>query len=162
MISYSSISSAYNLISKYTIRTDVLATQYENVHLYLKLCNQQTTGSFKLRGATHKILKAGQVDTVSAVSSGNHGQAVALAAKNQGIKAHIYVPNNCVQSKADAIAAYGAKLIRFSEPFENVEMKVRQNTDALYISPYNDPDVIAGQGTVGLELAEQTPRIDTV
>ena len=129
-----------------------------NVHL--KLENLQTTGSFKLRGATAKLtalprdaLERGLVTA----SSGNHGAAVACAAARLGARVRVFVPNGTPQTKFDAIARYGGSALRHGDDGLQTETHARAFAAAHglhYVSPYNDPDVIAGQGTLGLELAE--------
>ncbi len=129
--------------------------------VWLKLDNQQLTGSFKLRGATNKMLVLDSVDRargVVAASSGNHGAAVACAAHAVGCPATVYVPTGAVESKLDAIRAWGGKVRLHGDDCVHAEAEARRfaaETGAPYLSPYNDPAIIAGQGTVGLEIATQ-------
>jgi threonine dehydratase len=104
-------------------------------------------------------------DSVIAVSSGNHGMAVAFSARAFGKKCTVILPENPVQEKADAIAEYGAQVLKFGKYHNEREEKARQmveETGAAFIHPFNDPAIIAGQGTCGLEIAEQLAGIDSV
>ena len=136
--------------------------------VYLKLENLQLTGSFKLRGAMSRMLSltASQREIgVVAASTGNHGAAVAHAMTSLGIPGRIFVPETASPAKLAAIRSYGAEIRTGGG--DPVESEIRARRDAeengmVYISPYNDPRVIAGQGTVGVELARQIGRIDAV
>lgn len=132
--------------------------------VYLKLECFQPIRVFKIRGAYNKL---SQVDAkeVIAVSSGNHGIAVAYSARALGKKCTVILPENPVKEKADAIAEYGAEVVRFGKYHNEREEKAREMvkaTGAALIHPFNDFDVIAGQGTCGLEIAEQRADIDSV
>jgi threonine dehydratase len=135
---------------------------------WLKLENLQLTGSFKLRGATNKILSLSDEARrpgVVAASSGNHGAAVACAAASIGCSALVYVPESVASSKLEAIRSWGAEVRKHGEDALLTELEARRHaadTGMTYISPYNDPAVVAGQGTLGLELVEQLPRLDAV
>ncbi len=136
--------------------------------MFCKLENRQTTGSFKLRGATNRLLtlsdeqrKRGCV----AASSGNHGAAVARAAKQLGVAAVVFVPERTVESKVAKIRAYGADIRFFGTDGLDTELHARAYANEhglFYLSPYNDPEVIAGQGTVGVEIVADLPDVDTV
>jgi threonine dehydratase len=134
----------------------------------LKAENLQRTGSFKVRGAVNKLstLSAGErAAGVVAASAGNHGQAVAWAARELGIPATIYVPQDAPMAKVDACKNYGATTVMTGVYFEDaLEAAVRHVEDegGTFIHPYEDQLVIAGQGTIGLELAEQVPDVETV
>ena len=138
-----------------------------NASVFLKLENLQVTGSFKIRGAMAKLSllpKDVQRGIVTA-SSGNHGAAVACAVAQFGGSAVVFVPNNASQIKCDAIRGYGAQVQRHGEDGLFTELHARQfalEQDRIYISPYNDADVIAGQGTIGLEILEALPDVDAV
>jgi threonine dehydratase len=138
------------------------------VSVLSKLENLQDTGSFKLRGATNKILSLthDQRDRgVVAASNGNHGLGVAAAAQRARIPAEVYVSSHVSPSKAEGIESYGARLYKVgTEPLE-AELAARAAAEAsgrVFISPYNDMEVMAGQGSVAVELVEQFPRIDAV
>lgn len=134
----------------------------------LKLEIVQSTGSFKIRGALNALLRLGQrqpdAATVVTASAGNHGRAVALAAEIAGVAARVYVPATAPAVKRDAIARLGATIVEAAS-YDDAEVKARQDADAtgaVYISPYNHLDVIAGAGTVVLEVLADWPELDTV
>jgi threonine dehydratase len=134
----------------------------------LKAENLQRTGSFKVRGAVNKLSTLTPEERaagVVAASAGNHGQAVAWAARELGMPATIYVPQDAPMAKVDACKNYGAKTVLSGTYFEDaLEAATRhvEETGGTFIHPYEDQLVIAGQGTVGLELAEQVPDVETV
>jgi threonine dehydratase len=134
----------------------------------LKAENLQRTGAFKVRGAFNRISTLTPQERaagVVAASAGNHGQAVAWAARAAGIPARIYVPQDAPMAKVEACRTYGAELIMEGAGFEEalaLAMAYVEETGATFIHPFEDPAVIAGQGTVGLELAEQVPEAETV
>jgi threonine dehydratase len=136
--------------------------------LYLKLENLQHTGSFKARGAFSKLLSLdplARARGVIAASTGNHGAAVAFAAAALHTRARIVVPRGANPGKLAAIKALGGEVLVHGDDSGVSEMHARSLADAEaipYISPYNDPDVVAGQGTVGIELARQLPSVDAV
>ena len=136
--------------------------------VYLKLDNLQVTGSFKARGAVHKLLSLSEEVRsrgVIAASSGNHGAAVAYAARALGCTAEVYVPTYASEAKIAAIRAYGADVTLVGEACVETEVHARGLAEArgmAYVSPYNDLDVIRGQATLGAELAEQVPGLDAV
>jgi len=129
--------------------------------LWLKCENAQVTGSFKLRGALNKILQLTAHELASGVvaaSAGNHGQGVAYAARLVGARATIVVPDDAVRRKIAAIRGLGAEVVEVPGGYGAAEAAGRSmamERGAVWVSPYNDPDVIAGQGTIGLELLEQ-------
>jgi threonine dehydratase len=143
-------------------------SQLSGADVYCKLENLQYTGSFKARGAMNKLLSLSpevRERGVIAASTGNHGAAVARSATILNVKATIFVPNDSDSSKVQAIERYGAE-VRFHGD-DCVEAEVFARTFAAdngltYIPPYNDPQVIGGQGTIGIELARQMDRIDAV
>ncbi len=134
----------------------------------LKAENLQRTGSFKVRGAVNKLSTLSAAERaagVVAASAGNHGQAVAWAARELGIPATIYVPQDAPMAKVDACKNYGATTVMTGAYFEDaLEASVRhvEEKGGTFIHPYEDQLVIAGQGTIGLELAEQVPDVETV
>jgi threonine dehydratase len=136
--------------------------------VWLKAENLQRTGSFKVRGAVNKIATLGLDDRAAGVvtaSAGNHGQAVAWAAREAGVRARIYVPLDAPMAKVDACRNYGAELELEGERIEGSlesALEYARATGATFVHPYEDPLVIAGQGTIGLELAEQLPQSGTV
>jgi threonine dehydratase len=134
----------------------------------LKAENLQRTGSFKVRGAVSKIstLSKGERRAgVVAASAGNHGQAVAWAAREAGIKATIFMPQDAPMAKVEPTKNYGAKAELRGANFEEALAAARQyveSTGATFVHPYEDERVIAGQGTIGLEIADQVPDVETV
>jgi threonine dehydratase len=134
--------------------------------VHLKLENLQATGSFKVRGATHALLSAGESATdVVTASSGNHGIAVARAAAETGRHALIFVPDTVADAKLKEIQALDAEIRRIEGDPVEAELAARahsKRTGVPYISPYNDPYVVAGQGTIGIELASDLASLDVV
>ncbi|HEY6835525.1 MAG TPA: pyridoxal-phosphate dependent enzyme [Gaiellaceae bacterium] len=134
----------------------------------LKAENLQRTGSFKVRGATNKIATLSKGERragVVAASAGNHGQAVAWAAREAGIKATIFMPQDAPMAKVEPTKNYGAKAelqgATFEEALEAARAHV-QSSGATFVHPYEDERVIAGQGTIGLEIVDQVPDVETV
>jgi threonine dehydratase len=136
--------------------------------VHLKAENLQRTGAFKIRGAVNKIEGLSEAERkagVVAASAGNHGQAVAWAAREAGIEATIFMPAETPMAKVDATRNYGARAELTGEAFEEAlaaAIAYVDETGATFVHPYEDLDVIAGQGTIGLELAEQLPDAETV
>jgi threonine dehydratase len=134
----------------------------------LKAENLQRTGSFKIRGAVNKLATLSPVEReagVVAASAGNHGQAVAWAARELGIRARIYVPLDAPMAKVEACRNYGAETELSGADFEDAlaaALEDVEETGATFIHPYEDQHVIAGQGTIALELLEQAPDLETV
>lgn len=137
-------------------------------NIHFKLENQQTTGSFKLRGATNRLLTLGEAQRAKgcvAASSGNHGAAVACAAQQLGISSVVFVPEQTSTAKVDAIRRYGGDVRYFGTDGLDTEQHARQFAERnglSYLSPYNDIQVIAGQGSCGVEIVEQLPNVDAV
>jgi threonine dehydratase len=130
--------------------------------LLLKAENLQRTGSFKIRGAYTKIAALSEKERragVVAASAGNHGQAVAWAAREAGIAATIFVPEQAPMAKVDAARGYGAEVVMVGAGYDEAEQASRALADegATLVHAFEDPEVIAGQGTLGLELAAQLP-----
>ena len=136
--------------------------------LYLKTENLQVTGSFKVRGAYYKMSKLTAEEKargVIACSAGNHAQGVALAAQKNGIKAVICLPDGAPISKVEATKSYGAEVCLVEGVYDDAyrrALELRDEKGYTFIHPFNDPDVIAGQGTIALELIEQLDNIDAV
>jgi threonine dehydratase len=134
----------------------------------LKAENLQRTGSFKVRGATNKIAMLSKGERragVVAASAGNHGQAVAWAAREAGIKSTIFMPQDAPMAKVEPTKNYGAKAELRGANFEEALAAAQQyveSTGATFVHPYEDEKVIAGQGTIGLEIADQVPDVETV
>jgi threonine dehydratase len=134
--------------------------------LYFKCENLQEMGAFKTRGASNAVLSRTAAELRAGVvthSSGNHGAAVARAAQHRQVPAHVVMPRNSSAAKLAAVRAYGGQ-ITLCEPTvaarEAAAAQIVAATGAVFIHPYDDPDVIAGQGTIALELLEQVPQLD--
>jgi len=134
----------------------------------LKAENLQRTGAFKVRGAVNKVATLSADERaagVVAASAGNHGQAVAWAARQAGIPATIFVPQDAPMAKVEAARSYGAEVEMTGERFEDALAAARERVEsagATFVHPYEDEAVIAGQGTIGLELAEQVPELESL
>jgi threonine dehydratase len=136
--------------------------------VWLKTENLQRTGSFKIRGAVNKIATLSDRERragVVAASAGNHGQAVAWAAREEGVKATVYMPQDAPMAKVEPTKTYGATAELMGATFEDAlaaALEHAEKSGATFVHPYEDEVVIAGQGTIGLELAEQVPQAETV
>lgn len=136
--------------------------------IYLKCENRQKTGSFKIRGASNKIaalVERGEVKSVVASSAGNHAQGVAFAAKNFGIPATIAMPATAPIAKVQATQGYGANVVLSGDCYDDAYAKaceICEAEGATFLHPYNDLEVIAGQGTLGLEILSDLPTVDIV
>jgi threonine dehydratase len=134
----------------------------------LKAENLQRTGSFKIRGAVYKLSTLSDEERragVVAASAGNHGQAVAWAARQAGTPATIFVPQDAPMAKVEAARSYGARVEMTGERFEDAVVAAQglvESDGATFIHAYEDERVIAGQGTIGLELAQQVPELETL
>ena len=143
-------------------------SQIGNCRVYLKLENLQITGSFKLRGAVNKLLslsdEARERGVVTA-STGNQGAAIAYLLKKFNCRGTIYLPENASPAKIDALRLYEADLKFYETDCVKTEIfakKIAEKNNQVFISPYNDPKIIGGQGTIGVELARQIKAVDTV
>ncbi len=140
----------------------------KGANIYLKTENLQVTGSFKIRGSYYKISQLSDKEKengVIACSAGNHAQGVALAATKNGIKSIICLPDGAPISKVEATKRYGAEVCMVKGVYDdayNKAIELRDKEGYTFIHPFNDPDVIAGQGTIGLEIIEQLPEVDIV
>ena len=136
--------------------------------IYLKCENRQKTGSFKIRGASNKIaalMENGGVSSVVASSAGNHAQGVACAAKKFGIPATIVMPKTAPIAKVQATESYGAKVVLTGDCYDDAykaACEICETEHATFLHPYNDLDVIAGQGTLGLEIVGDLPTVDMI
>ncbi len=137
-------------------------------NIFFKLENQQTTGSFKLRGATNRLMALSENERArgcATASSGNHGAAVACAMQKLGTTGVIFVPEKTSEAKVEKIRSYDGNVKFFGSDGLDTEQHAREyakQNEILYLSPYNDEIVIAGQGSCGVELLEQLPDIDSV
>ncbi len=170
MLTLEKIKDAQRVLSEATHRTDViragkLTGEYD---LFLKTENLQTTGSFKIRGAYYKMSRLSDEEKkrgVIACSAGNHAQGVALAATKNGIRSLICLPAGAPISKVEATKKYGAEVCLVPGVYDDAYQKaleLQKEHGYTFIHPFDDEDVIAGQGTIGLEIAEQLKGMDAV
>ncbi|GGP14840.1 threonine/serine dehydratase [Nonomuraea glycinis] len=163
-VSYEDVVSAAERIGGHVLRTPVLESAPGR---FLKLEQLQHSGSFKVRGAFNRILSAGELPEagVIAASGGNHGLAVAYAARALGVRAEIFVPEVTSPVKLAGLRALGAQVTQtgtiYSEAAEAAAKRAAE-TGALKVHAYDQPEVVAGQGTTGLELMAQTGGVDTI
>lgn len=151
-------------------RTDMILASKINpdCEVHLKTENLQVTGSFKVRGSAYKISQLSDEEKkngVIACSAGNHAQGVALAATKNGIKSLICLPDGAPISKVEATRKYGADICLVEGVYDdayNRALQLKEEKGYTFIHPFNDEDVIAGQGTIGLEILEQLPDVDIV
>ncbi|HYE87389.1 MAG TPA: pyridoxal-phosphate dependent enzyme [Vicinamibacterales bacterium] len=155
-------------------RTPLVASEWlssiADAGVFLKIESLNLTNSFKIRGAFNAVLRLNEgidsdTPTVVAASAGNHGRALALACEELGLPCVIFTPSTAPEAKQAAIRRHGAVLHTDHEDYDAAEQRAREFAvaeGAVYISPYNDPDVIAGAGTVGLEVIEAMPQFDVV
>lgn len=171
MLSIEDIRKAAALLRGRVIRTPLVYSRtfsrMTGAEVYLKLENLQETGSFKIRGATYKILSEGDrigKEGVVAASAGNHAQGVALAASRAGLRSTIVMPEWSSISKQEATRGYGGELLLDGQSIGDCLNKARElgATGKTFIHPYDDPGIIAGQGTVGLEIMEDLPDADVI
>lgn len=151
-------------------KTDLIYSPHfsKNNEVYLKTENLQATGSFKLRGAYFKISRLSDEEKAAGIlacSAGNHAQGVALAATRMGAKSIICMPDGAPISKVEATKALGAEVRLVKGAYDDAyayACSLRDETGATFIHPFDDPDVIAGQGTIGLEILDQLPDVDAI
>ncbi|WP_108805631.1 threonine/serine dehydratase [Aquimarina sp. Aq107] len=163
------LSDTAQTIASYIHRTPVLTSrlinQISGADLYFKCENFQRMGAFKMRGATHAILKLSDEQKSKGVvthSSGNFAQALSLSAQILGVKAYIVMPSNAPQVKKDAVKDYGGEIIECPPTHKDREetaSKIQKEKGATFLHPYNDHNVILGQGTAALELLEDHPGL---
>ena len=160
-----SLDNIKNYIEKTPLKHSERLSKETNSNIFLKLENLQKTGSFKARGALNKILNINSTEKVVAASSGNHGAAVSYALSKKNMIGTIYVPKNVKKSKVKNIESFGSKVIKFGDDCldaENEAIRLCKENNLTFVSPYNDYDIISGQGTIGVEILEQNSNIDTV
>ncbi len=157
-----------NIVKKTPLERSKSFSAISGASVYLKLENLQTTGSFKVRGAYYKISNLTTKETshgVLCASAGNHAQGVAYAASKLGVKSTVFMPVFAPPLKVIATRAYGAEVILTGETFDDAfaaAVEFGEKTGATFVHPFNDPFIIAGQGTVGLEIFEQLRDVDDV
>ena len=136
--------------------------------IYLKYENQQKTGSFKIRGASNKIaalVERGEIKAAVASSAGNHAQGTAYASKIHGIPAVICMPKSTPIAKVEATKGYGAEVVLYGDCYDdasNKALEIAEKEGATLIHPFDDLEVMAGQGTIGIEILEALPTVDTI
>ncbi len=164
------VSAAAQRIATIVRKTPVVSVNAEGRNggrAWLKLENLQVTGSFKVRGAANKIASLDQDARTRGIvtSSGNHGRAVAYVAEAFGVPATVCVPEWVDPVKLDAIKSHGAEVVVEGATYDETEARsfeIQRERELVYVHPFDDPEVIAGQGTIGLELMEQIPSVSTV
>lgn len=167
-----SVRAAARRISRVTNRTPVrVSNQLSKIHgasVVLKLETTQPTGSFKVRGAANAVIRQreeGAITGVVTASTGNHGRAVAYIARTLGLDAIVCLSDNVPQDRIDSIRAEGARVVIVEGDQSAAIGRGRQLAEDRghpFVTPFDDPDIISGQGTIGLELHEQIPELDTV
>ncbi len=171
MISLDTIKNAAKLIQDQIIRTPLIfspsLSRRFDANIFLKMENLQKTGSFKIRGATYKLLSVKKTDAISSVvaaSAGNHAQGVALAAKNAGLVSTIVMPEWSSISKQEATRGYGGEVVCYGQNLAESLSKAMEiaGNEKMFIHPFDDPDIIAGQGTIGLEILEELKDADII
>lgn len=151
-------------------RTDIIYAPNlgHDRYVYLKTENLQITGSFKVRGAYYKISRLSPEEKarrVIACSAGNHAQGVALAAAKNGIRSLICIPDSTPISKIEATKSYGAEVVLVNGGYDEAYARaceLQREQQRTFIHPFDDEEVIAGQGTIGLEILDQLPNVDAV
>ncbi len=170
MITLDNVYKALRVLKPVIRKTDMIYAPNikSDAEIYLKTENLQETGSFKIRGSYYKISQLTEEEKskgVIACSAGNHAQGVALAATRNGIKSLICLPDGAPISKIEATKRYGAEVCLVKGVYDDAYKKaieLRDEKGYTFIHPFDDPDVIAGQGTIGLEIMEQLPEADIV
>lgn len=171
-ISLEEIKKARETLSGAVCRTELAYTNtlsgMTGNQIYLKMENQQSTGSFKLRGAYNRIANLSEEEKkhgVIASSAGNHAQGTALAATRFGIPSTIVMPKHAPLSKVKATKSYGATVVLHGDVYDEAyaeALRIQAESKATFVHPFNDPSVIAGQGTIALEILEDLPDVDVV
>ncbi len=170
MLTLDNVYRASNVLREVVRKTDLVYAPKlcPGIDLYLKTENLQITGSFKVRGSYYKMSRLSQEERargVIACSAGNHAQGVALAAQKNGIKAVICLPDGAPISKIEATKSYGAEVCLVEGVYDDAyrrALELRDECGYSFIHPFDDEDVIAGQGTIALEIEDQLPDMDAV
>ena len=171
-VTLQNIQDAQKAIAPFANATPLIRSKFLSdlcsANVFLKLENMQVTHSFKIRGVINRLLNLSPEEKAHGVitaSAGNHGQAVAFGGQKLGFSAKVVVPINTPKVKVDGIKQYGADLLLFGETYPEAERKAKelaQKEGRLYISAYNDALIVAGHGTVGLEVVEALPNVEAV
>ena len=170
MLTIDKVKKAEHLLKDVIRKTDLIFAPdlVKNSEIYLKSENLQKTGSFKVRVAYAKIAQLSDEQKkkgIIACSAGNHAQGVALAAQKNGIQSKIFIPSTAPISKIEATKSYGAQICLVDGVYDdayNEAVQCQQETGAEFIHPFDDIEVIAGQGTIALEVLEQLPEVEAV
>lgn len=170
MLNLDTIYKAKHILKDVIYNTDLIYAKALSTHneVYLKTENLQITGSFKVRGAYYKISTLSKEDKakgIVACSAGNHAQGVALAGARNNVKTKIFIPSLAPISKVEATKKYGAEVILVDGIYDDAYLAAKEEvarTGAIFIHPFEDEDIIAGQGTIGLELLDALPNMDAV
>ncbi len=172
MVTLENIKDARKTIMPFIKCTPLVRSQFLTTlcgcSLFLKLENLQITSSFKPRGVFNKLLYLSAEEKkrgIITASAGNHGQAVAFAAQKLGYYARVVVPKATPKVKIAGIKKYGADLVLYGDNYDSAERKAKElshKDGCAYISPYNDELIIAGHGTIGLEILETFPEVDVI
>ena len=170
MLSMEMLQDAQRILDPVINHTPVVATKdiVPDCEFYLKADCLQKTGAFKLRGAYYKIATLSDEEKargVIACSAGNHAQGVAFAARDMGIPATICIPEGAPLSKIEATRSYGAHVVLVPGVYDDAyteAVRLRDENKLTFIHPFNDYSVMAGQGTIGLEILEQLPDVDMI
>ncbi|WP_339124725.1 serine/threonine dehydratase [Pseudonocardia sp. D17] len=156
------VAAAATRVAPHVRRTPLFATEVDGRPLLLKLEHLQRSGSFKMRGATNALLSGERPDRVVTASGGNHGLGVATAAARLGVPATVYVPESVPEAKARRIEAAGAKLVRHGDTYAEAAAAALAEQGGRYLHAYDQPEVVAGQGTVAAEIVADAPDVDAV
>ena len=157
-----------NVIHTIPLSSSKTFSDLSGAEVYLKYENQQKTGSFKVRGAYNKIMKrfeTGDLKAVIASSAGNHAQGVAFSAQKKGIKSTIVMPNVTPLLKVNATKAYGSEVVIYGDVYDDAYAKAQElalEHGYTFVHPFDDYDVICGQGTIGLEILEELEDVDEI
>ncbi|HUH12447.1 MAG TPA: threonine/serine dehydratase [Longimicrobiales bacterium] len=171
MIDLKSIEEARAVLGERVLRTPLLSSttlgERTGTEAWLKAENLQKTGSFKTRGTLNKIEHLDPSERergLVAVSAGNHAQALAYAATRAGVRSTVVMPESAPKSKVEASRGYGAEVVLHGSVFDAFDRaeELRRERDLVFVHPFEDPHIIAGQGTVGLEILEDLPEVDAV
>lgn len=166
------IKKANEILKNNVRKTPLIRSNYMSMktggEVYLKLENMQSTGSFKFRGAYNKISQLTPEEKakgIIACSAGNHAQGVALSSRMLNIKSKIVMPETAPKAKVDATVSYGSSIVLHGETFDNAKQKcaeIRHETGETFIHPYDDVLIMAGQGTIGLEILDDLWDLDKI
>jgi len=168
---YREVKKAEKRIRKFIRKTPLEFSPYLSqvckCNVYLKLESEQLTGSFKIRGAFNKLLSCKNEfkNGFFTASTGNHGKAVGFVSKMLDIKGTVYVPKNVSKAKLETLRSYDIKIKRYDGSSGETEIHARRIAEKRgipFISPYNDMDIVAGQGTVGIEILADLPNVDVI